>query len=79
MTYSSVFRDLLLQWPPGSNTTTDNEKRNETDHFIHLDGVTAFEFESLLNFFYEGYGNVLAPTRFCALLFKFLTIFLPAG
>jgi hypothetical protein len=57
VTYSSVFRDLL-QRQPGSSNTNDKEKRNETDHIIHLDGVTVLEFESLLTFFYEGYGNV---------------------
>jgi hypothetical protein len=54
-----VFRDLLLEWPTGSSSNTSgNEKRNENDKIIHLDGVTAFEFQSLLSFFYEGYGNV---------------------
>ena len=55
--YSSVFQDLFRQ-KPGSNSssnTGDNEKSNENDQMIHLDGVTVVEFESLLTFFYEGY------------------------
>jgi len=55
-----VFRDLFRRQPTGtgssSNTrASDNEKRNENDHTIHLDGVTVLEFESLLTFFYEGW------------------------
>jgi hypothetical protein len=56
-----VFRDLFRR-QPGSSNTNDNEKRNENDHIIHLDGVTVLEFESLLTFFYEGYGNVRCTT-----------------
>lgn len=67
--YSSVFRDLLGRQPgsssSSSNNTGDNEKRDENDHIIHLDGVTVLEFESLLTFFYEGYGNV---HRTCSIL-----------
>ena len=66
-TYSSVFRKLFRR-QPGSNNTNDDEKRNENDHIIHLDGVTVLEFESLLTFFYEGYGNVHC---FCVLSFRF--------
>jgi len=49
-----VFRGLFLR-QVGSSNTSDNEKRNENDHIIHLDGVTVLEFESLLTFFYEGW------------------------
>jgi hypothetical protein len=52
--YSSVFRDIFRR-QPGSSNTSDNEKCNESEHIIHLDGVTVLEFESLLTFFYEGW------------------------
>jgi len=49
-----VFRDLFRR-QPGSSDTSDDAKRNENDHMIHLDGVTVLEFESLLAFFYESW------------------------
>ncbi len=57
--YSSVFRGLFRRQPGSSSSnTSDNEKPNENDRIIYLDGVTVLEFESLLTFFYEGYDNV---------------------
>lgn len=54
-----MFRDLFRRQPGSSSSnTSDDEKGNANDHIIHLDGVTVLEFESLLTFFYEGYGKV---------------------
>jgi hypothetical protein len=70
-----VFRDLFRR-QPGSSNASDNEKRNENDHIIHLDGVTVLEFESLLTFFYEGYGNVHCTCSILHVIIQISDVFL---
>ena len=64
--YSSVFRGLFRS-KSGSSSISDDEKRTESNHVIHLDGVTILEFESVFTFFYEGCDSVHCCTALAQL------------